>query len=127
MREMVRSQLVSLGYGKQPDLIVQASDGQQAYQVLQEYFCRPQPVDLVLLDWEMPLMSGLELIKALRADERFMRLPVILLTAVNDHDHVVEAIQSGVTNYIVKPFNKGTLIEKLKKTWAIQQKKHTQN
>jgi len=123
MREMVRSQLLSMGYGSRPDLILQASDGQQAYQILQEQVTHPHPIEVLLLDWEMPLMSGIELLNALRADDRFRGLPIILLTAVNDQDHVIEAIQSGVTNYIVKPFNKATLIEKLKKTWSTQQKK----
>jgi two-component system chemotaxis response regulator CheY len=81
-------------------------------------------VQLIISDWEMPIMSGLELLKAVRADPRHASTPVILLTAVNRQEQVLEAIKSGVNNYISKPFSKATLVEKLERTWqAVNAKK----
>lgn len=118
MRDLVRMQLRSIGYGNAPELVKQASDGRSAFKMLEECLRIGLPIDLVISDWEMPGGSGIELLKRARADDRFKDLPIILLTAVNRQDQIVEAIQSGVNNYILKPFSNGVLVEKLKKTWT---------
>lgn len=123
MRELVRSQLRSLGFGAQTDLIRQAVDGKDAFRVLEEGVQIFQPIQLIVSDWEMPNMSGFELLKAVRSDERFAKLPVILLTAVNKQDQVMDAIKAGVTNYMTKPFSKAVLIEKLQRSWITSQSK----
>jgi two-component system chemotaxis response regulator CheY len=66
----------------------------------------------------MPKMSGLDVLKAVRAHPQLAKLPIIMLTAVNLHDQVLEAINAGVNNYMVKPFTIGVLTDKLVKTWA---------
>jgi len=71
--------------------------------------------DIVLLDWNMPNMTGLELLKAMRAEESLKSVPVIMVTAEALKDNVVAAAQAGVNDYVVKPFNAATLEEKLKK------------
>lgn len=88
--------------------ILYAEDGEQAMQKLAD-----AEVDLVLLDWNMPNMSGIELLKVLRGSEEFKTLPVIMVTAEAERDDVVEAVQEGVTDYIVKPFLPDTLRKKI--------------
>jgi two-component system chemotaxis response regulator CheY len=73
-----------------------------------------EPVDLVLLDWDMPVMNGYELLKEIRAQEKFKEMPVLMLTAHAEKKDVLQAIEAGATNYIVKPFAPNTLYRKLK-------------
>jgi two-component system chemotaxis response regulator CheY len=75
--------------------------------------------DVVLLDWNMPNMTGLELLKAMRAQENLKNVPVIMVTAEALKDNVVAAAQAGVNDYVVKPFNAATLEEKLKKVLKV--------
>lgn len=70
-------------------------------------------VDLVLLDWNMPRLSGLSLLERIRSSEAFAKLPVIMVTAEANTDHVLSAMQAGVTDYVVKPFSPNTLQKKL--------------
>jgi len=123
LRELVRSQLRALGYGTHPEMIKQASDGKQAFKILEQCLQLQQPIQLVISDWEMPGGAGIDLLKAVRGDERFADLPLILLTAVNKQEQIVQAIQAGVSNYVLKPFSVGVLTEKLKNTWAKAQQK----
>ena len=91
---------------------VEAADGAIAWEKLS--VANP-PIGLIICDWNMPNVSGLEFLKRLRVDERFKDLPFILLTAESEKAQVAEAINSGVTSYIVKPFNTETLRVKLEK------------
>ncbi len=68
---------------------------------------------LVISDWNMPVMSGIELLRAIRADERWKTMPVLMVTAEATKTNVMEAIQAGITSYIVKPFAAETLGEKI--------------
>ncbi|OLN27100.1 Chemotaxis regulator - transmits chemoreceptor signals to flagelllar motor components CheY [Desulfovibrio sp. DV] len=70
-------------------------------------------VDLVLLDWNMPRLSGLSLLERIRNSEAFAKLPVIMVTAEANTEHVLAAMQTGVTDYVVKPFSPNTLQKKL--------------
>jgi two-component system chemotaxis response regulator CheY len=124
MRELVRTQLRALGYGGATSSIRQATDGKNALYIMEEALKVYLPVQLIISDWEMPVMSGLEFLKAVRADPRHATIPVVLLTAVNRQEQVLEAIKAGVNNYISKPFSKATLVEKLERTWqAVNAKK----
>ena len=71
--------------------------------------------DFVVTDWNMPGMQGIDLLKAIRADDKLKHLPVLLVTAEAKKEQIVEAAQAGVNGYIVKPFTAGTLKEKLDK------------
>ena len=86
-----------------------AEDGESAWKVI-----TASPVDLVLLDWNMPRMSGLELLGRIRRSEEYGKLPVVMITAEANEEHVLTAINAGVTNYIVKPFAPDVLVKKMR-------------
>ena len=108
MRRIVRNLLVELGFSN--PLIQEADDGENAIAML-----RAQPFDLVVTDWNMPNMTGIDLLKAIRAEASLKGLPVLMVTAENNRDQIIAAAQAGVNGYIVKPFNAVTLKEKLTK------------
>jgi two-component system chemotaxis response regulator CheY len=76
---------------------------------------RNQPFDLVVTDWNMPNMTGIDLLRAIRAEPALKGLPVLMVTAENNRDQIIAAAQAGVNGYIVKPFTAVTLKEKLGK------------
>ena len=108
MRRIVRNLLVELGFSN--PLIQEADDGENAIAML-----RAQPFDLVVTDWNMPNMTGIDLLKAIRAEASLKGLPVLMVTAENNRDQIIAAAQAGVNGYIVKPFTAATLKEKLTK------------
>ena len=108
MRRIVRNLLVELGFTN--TLIQEADDGENAMIML-----RSQPFDLVVTDWNMPNMTGIDLLRAIRAEAALKGLPVLMVTAENNRDQIIAAAQAGVNGYIVKPFTAVTLREKLTK------------
>jgi two-component system, chemotaxis family, chemotaxis protein CheY len=104
MRRIIRNMLRQLGYTN----IVEAEDGAEALRLLHK-----ETVDFIISDWNMPNMSGLDLLKAIRADENLKPIPVLLVTAEALKENVVEAVKAGVNNYVVKPFTAETLKEKI--------------
>lgn len=106
MRRIVINLLRQLGFTN----VVEAADGMLALEKV-----RDDNIDLVVSDWNMPNMSGMEFLRALRADEQYKTLPFIMVTAEGKKENVIAAVQAGVSNYIVKPFNAATLKEKLVK------------
>ena len=108
MRRIVRNQLVELGFSN--PLIQEADDGENALALL-----RSQPIDLVVTDWNMPNMTGIDLLRAIRAEASLKSIPVLMVTAENNRDQIIAAAQAGVNGYIVKPFTAITLKEKLGK------------
>jgi two-component system chemotaxis response regulator CheY len=109
MRRIIRNILRQLGYNN----IVEAEDGTEAFQTLQS-----ETIDFVISDWNMPQMSGLELLKAIRADDNLKDIPVLLVTAEALKENVVEAVKAGANGYIVKPFTAETLKEKIESIFA---------
>lgn len=108
MRRIVRNLLVELGFTN--TLIQEADDGNNALTML-----KSQPFDLVVTDWNMPNMTGIDLLRAIRGEATLKGLPVLMVTAENNRDQIIAAAQAGVNGYIVKPFNAVTLKEKLTK------------
>lgn len=106
MRKVIRNLLKQGGF----ENVVEAEDGVVALKVL-----KSQPVDFIISDWNMPNMSGLELLKAVRGDEELKDLPFLMVTAEALKDNVVAAVKAGVSNYIVKPFTAEVLNEKIEK------------
>jgi two-component system chemotaxis response regulator CheY len=106
MRRIVKNLLNDLGYTN----TAEAEDGQSALNLL-----RSQPFDFVVTDWNMPGMTGIELLKAIRADAKLAKLPVLMVTAEAKREQIVEAAQAGVNGYIIKPFTAETLKDKLAK------------
>ena len=109
MRRLVKKALTSLGFSD----ITDAKDGAEAWNKLQE-----GSFQLIISDWNMPNLTGLELLRKVRADEKFAKLPFILLTAEADESQTVEANEAGVDNYIIKPFSADILKEKLTETYG---------
>jgi two-component system chemotaxis response regulator CheY len=106
MRRIVRSLLRELGIKH----VREAEDGSAALEQLKQ-----QRADLVVSDWNMPQMTGIELLRAIRGDDGLKDIPVLMVTAESKKENIMEAVQAGVNNYIVKPFNAKTLEEKLTK------------
>ncbi len=106
MRRIVKNLLQELGYQN----VQEADDGKTAWPMLQT-----GNFDFVITDWNMPLMPGLDLLKAIRADEKLKSLPVLMVTAEAKREQIVEAVQAGVSGYVVKPFTAEILKQKLDK------------
>jgi len=105
MRRILKNILRQMGFKN----IVEADDGSSALGVLKK-----QKIDVILADWNMPKMTGLELLKAVRNDESLKNIPFVMVTAEAQKNAVLEAVQAGVSNYIVKPFTTDVVKEKLK-------------
>ncbi len=106
MRRILKNILKQIGFKN----LVEADDGATAWDVLEE-----QKIDLVLADWNMPKMTGLELLKKVRASEKYAKVPFLMVTAEAQKQNVIEAVQAGVSNYVVKPFTAEAISEKLEK------------
>ncbi|MCK5194967.1 MAG: response regulator [Desulfobulbaceae bacterium] len=106
MRRIVKNILTQLGFKN----IVEADDGTTAVDVL-----KSQKVDLIISDWNMPKMTGLDLLKHVRADADIGATPFIMVTAEAQQDNIILAVKAKVSQYIVKPFTAETLGEKINK------------
>lgn len=109
MRRIIKNFLNDLGYNN----VQEADDGITALPVL-----KTGNIDFLITDWNMPGMQGLDLLKAVRADAKLAKLPVLMLTAEAKRDQIIEAAQAGVNGYVVKPFTSQTLKDKLDKILA---------
>ena len=106
MRRIIKNLLKELGFTN----IEEADDGQTALPLLKQ-----GNFDFLVTDWNMPGMSGIDLLRAVRADPKLAGLPVLMVTAEAKREQIVLAAQEGVNGYIVKPFNGATLKEKIDK------------
>jgi two-component system chemotaxis response regulator CheY len=109
MRRIVKNLLQELGYSD----ITEADDGNTALPML-----KAGAFDFLITDWNMPGMPGLDLLKAVRADGKLAKLPVLMLTAEAKREQIIEAAQAGVSGYVIKPFTAVTLKEKIDKILA---------
>ena len=106
MRRIVKNLLHDLGYAN----VTEADDGKTALPLLQN-----GSFDFLITDWNMPGMPGLDLLKAVRSNDKLKKLPVLMLTAEAKREQIVEAAQAGVSGYVIKPFTAVTLKEKIDK------------
>ena len=106
MRRIVRNLLKELGFTN----VQEAEDGVEALNKL-----RGENFDFVVSDWNMPNMTGIELLRNIRGDDALKHLPVLMVTAEAKKENIIEAAQAGASGYVVKPFTAATLDEKLKK------------
>ena len=113
MRRIVRNLLKELGFAN----VQEAEDGIDALAKL-----RADKFDFVVSDWNMPNMTGIELLRNIRADAALKHLPVLMVTAEAKRENIIEAAQAGASGYVVKPFTAATLDEKLKKIFLTMQK-----
>lgn len=106
MRRILKNILKQLGFKN----LVEADDGTTALNVLES-----QKIDLIISDWNMPKMTGLELLKKVRASTEYEKIPFLMVTAEAQKQNVIEAVQAGVSNYVVKPFTAEAISDKLEK------------
>ena len=106
MRRIIKNLLRDLGYNNTHE----ADDGNTALPMLKN-----GDYQFVVTDWNMPCMQGIDLLKAIRLDDKLKHLPVLMVTAEAKREQIIEAAQAGVNGYIVKPFTAATLKEKLDK------------
>ncbi|HRO66706.1 MAG TPA: response regulator [Pseudobdellovibrionaceae bacterium] len=114
IRDLVKNQLRAMGYKN----IQEAADGEEGLKILVQGNANGQPLQLVISDWNMPKMKGLELLKQVRGVAEWQNLPFVLLTSESEREQVTEAVLAGVSQYIVKPFAAKVFEEKLKTVWA---------
>ncbi|MEQ1627032.1 MAG: chemotaxis response regulator CheY [Nitrospira sp.] len=106
MRRIVKNILKQLGFSNMEE----AENGQEALQKL-----KADTYGFVVSDWNMPVMPGIEMLRAIRADEKLKHIPVLMVTAEAQKENLIEAIQAGVNSYVVKPFTAETMQEKINK------------
>jgi two-component system chemotaxis response regulator CheY len=113
MRRIVRNLLKELGFSN----VYEAEDGVDALKKL-----RVEAFDFVVSDWNMPNMTGIDLLREIRKDATLKHLPVLMVTAEAKRENIIEAAQAGASGYVVKPFTAVTLDEKLQKIFLTMQK-----
>jgi len=105
MRRIIKNTLARLGHKE----VLEAEDGAEGWKTLTEN----DDIDVLITDWNMPNMNGLELVKKVRAEEKYEDMPIIMVTTEGGKTEVITALKAGVNNYIVKPFTPPVLKEKL--------------
>lgn len=105
MRRIIKNTLVRLGHKD----VLEAEHGVEAWDILSQN----EDVKVLITDWNMPEMNGLELVKKVRAEEKYADMPIIMVTTEGGKAEVITALKAGVNNYIVKPFTPAVLKEKL--------------
>ena len=106
MRRIVKNILRQLGFTN----MVEADDGTTAWEILNK-----DKIEFIVSDWNMPQMTGIELLRKVRASEEFADIPFLMVTAEAQQENIIEAVQAKVSNYIVKPFTPETLKQKIDK------------
>ena len=112
MRRIITNVILQLGYKKEE--VREAENGQTAWEILNN-----EEFDVILTDWNMPVMSGLDLVKLIRNEDKFSSLPIIMITTEGGKAEVVTALKAGVNNYIVKPFTADLLKDKLNAVFSV--------
>lgn len=106
MRRIIKNILRQLGFSN----IHEADDGTTAWEVLNK-----NKIDFIISDWNMPQMTGIDLLRKVRASDEFANMPFLMVTAEGLQENIIEAVQAKVSNYIVKPFTAETLGQKIDK------------
>ena len=106
MRRIIKNILRQLGFTN----VVEADDGTTAWEVLNK-----DKIEFIVSDWNMPKMTGIELLRKVRGSEEFADIPFLMVTAEAQQENMIEAVQAKVSNYIVKPFTAETMKQKIEK------------
>ena len=109
MRRILKNMFRQLGFNN----IIEADDGTTALEALQK-----NEIGLIVSDWNMPKMTGLELLKTVRASDEHKQIPFLMVTAEAQKQNVLDAVQAGVSNYVVKPFTAEQISDKLNKIFG---------
>lgn len=110
MRRIVANSLKAIGY----EAFVEAGDGREALSKLSS----DESINFIITDWNMPEVSGLELVRSIRSSDKFAKLPILMVTTRGLKEDIVEALQAKVNNYVVKPFTPQILREKIDQIMA---------
>ncbi|CAK7064002.1 MAG: Chemotaxis protein CheY [Desulfovibrio sp.] len=110
MRRIIKNILRQLGFTN----VVEADDGTTAWDILNK-----DKIEFIISDWNMPQMTGIELLRKVRASEEFCDLPFLMVTAEAQQENIIEAVQAKVSNYIVKPFTADVMKQKIDKIFAV--------
>jgi two-component system, chemotaxis family, chemotaxis protein CheY len=113
LRRVVRSMLKELGYKE----VEEAASAYEAIQALERIAMTGRNIDIILSDWQMPGMSGMEFLEFVRATESLKNIPFVMITAEGHREQILAAIQAGVSSYLVKPFSLAQFHDKLKGVW----------
>lgn len=113
IRDLVKNHLKGMGYRN----ITEAEDGDEGLKILIQQNKPGSDIQLVISDWNMPRMKGLDLLKQVRGTQEFVNLPFVLLTSESERDQVTEAVLAGVSQYVVKPFSGKIFEDKLRAAW----------
>jgi two-component system chemotaxis response regulator CheY len=111
VRELLKGAVEVLGYGS-----FEAADGREALSILHT---NKDSICLILLDWNMPVMSGIELLRTIKADPELSLIPVTMVTSENEKSKIIEAITDGAKNYIIKPFTQEEIMSKILESLGI--------
>ena len=111
MRKIIKNMLGQIGFTN----ITEADDGATAWPMIENAIKEGSPYEFIVSDWNMPQMSGLDLLKNVRATAGLEKLPFLMITAEAEQGNVVIAVKAGVSNFIVKPFSAAVLKEKIDK------------
>ncbi len=111
MRKIVKKNLLEMGFLN----VQEAEDGQIAWDYLQKAKVEGKPFHFIVSDWNMPNMQGIELLKLCRGDDAYARTPFVMVTAEGEQKQIIEALKSGCTDYIVKPYAPNIIKEKMTK------------
>lgn len=106
MRRIIKNILRQLGFNN----VVEADDGTTAWDVLNK-----DKIEFIISDWNMPQMTGIELLRKVRGSEEFADIPFLMVTAEAQQENIIEAVQAKVSNYIVKPFTADVMKQKIDK------------
>ncbi len=109
MRRIIRNILRQLEF----DNIVEADDGTTAWEIINR-----EKIDFIVSDWNMPQMTGIDLLRKVRASEEHANIPFLMVTAEAQQENIIEAVQAKVSNYIVKPFTAETMKQKIDKIFG---------
>jgi two-component system chemotaxis response regulator CheY len=111
-RQFIRGAVDVLGFE-----FLEAGDGKEGLEVLEK---EKGNVDLILLDWLMPVMDGIEMLEAVKSNDLFKDIPVTMVTSESERDNVVEALEKGAKNYLIKPFSQEDLIRTIMETLGME-------
>jgi len=111
MRKIIKNMLTQIGFTN----LSEADDGASAWPMIEGAIKEGRPYEFIISDWNMPLMSGLDLLKNVRSTAGLEKLPFLMITAEAEQGNVVIAVKAGVSNFIVKPFSAQVLKEKIDK------------
>jgi two-component system chemotaxis response regulator CheY len=114
MRAMVKGQVRLLGLKN----VWEATNGKEAMAILERQAAEGNPIHLILSDWNMPVMTGIDFLSAVRTSPIFKDLPFVMITAEGERHQILQAIQRGVSNYMTKPFTPASFKSKLEIVWS---------